>query len=60
MKTATLRDFDDLSEDNSFESPTWHKDALADSEAQVAAGKATFSDWDEAKQRIQDKVARQK
>ena len=50
----------DLSQDNGFESPEWHAEALADSERQVSDGTATFSNWGDAKQRIRRKAARSK
>ena len=51
----------DLSEnDQAFESPAWHQDALRTAEQAVTAGTAKFSDWDEAKQRLRRKVAKLK
>ena len=47
----------DLSADESkVTSPAWHAEALRHAEQQVKAGKAKFSDWDEAKQRILQKA----
>jgi predicted nucleic-acid-binding protein len=43
----------DLSKDESkFKSPAWHADALQEAQRLFKAGKATFSDWDEAKARM--------
>ena len=43
----------DLSmEDAAIASPQWHQDALHEAERLHAEGKATFSDWSEAKERI--------
>jgi hypothetical protein len=33
-------------------SPDWHGDVLAERERLIAEGKAKFSDWEEAKERI--------
>jgi hypothetical protein len=47
----------DLSQDEAkVKSPAWHADALQHAERSVKAGKAKFSDWDEAKQRIRRKA----
>jgi putative addiction module component (TIGR02574 family) len=35
-----------------LESPQWHEEVLKDREKALAAGKATISDWEEAKERI--------
>jgi hypothetical protein len=49
----------DLSRDDAqFTSPAWHAEALKDAERLVKSGKATFSDWDEAKLRIKRAAAR--
>jgi hypothetical protein len=49
----------DLSQDeNRFESPAWHEQALREAEHAVKAGKARFSDWEEAKKRIRRKAAK--
>ena len=49
----------DLSKDDDrFESPTWHAHALREAERAVKAGKASFSNWDEAKKRIRRKAAK--
>ena len=49
----------DLSrDDDRYESPAWHKDALQEAERAVASGKATFSDWEEAKERLRRKIGK--
>ena len=49
----------DLSkDDDSFESPAWHAQALHEAERVMKSGKAKFSDWDEAKKRIRRKAAK--
>jgi hypothetical protein len=49
----------DLSRDeNRYASPAWHKEALQEAERAVASGKAKFSDWDEAKERLRRRIAR--
>jgi hypothetical protein len=45
-----------VSNDSKFESPAWHLDVLKERERLVAAGKAKFSDWSEAKERIRKQV----
>ena len=48
----------DLSmEDAAIASPQWHQDALHEAERLHAEGKATFSDWSEAKERIRAAVS---
>ena len=37
-------------------SPAWHADVLAAREERVRKGASQFSDWDDAKSRIRDKV----
>ena len=50
--------WEDLSRDeDSLESPAWHEQALRETEARVKAGITQFSDWDEAKERINRKIA---
>lgn len=50
--------WDDLARhDKSLESPPWHKEILEDREQSLATGKATVSDWEEAKQRIRRNVS---
>jgi len=49
----------DLSkDDDGFESPEWHAQALREAEGTVKDGKAKFSDWKEAKKRIRRKAAK--
>jgi hypothetical protein len=49
----------DLSKDDDrFESPAWHAQALRESERAVKNGKAKFSDWEIAKKRIRRKAAK--
>lgn len=49
----------DLSRDeDQFESPAWHADALRETEQAVASGAAKFVDWEEAKKRLRRKAAR--
>ena len=49
----------DLSQDEDrFESPTWHEQALRDAEHAVKSGKAKFTDWEQAKRRIRHKAAK--
>jgi len=48
----------DLSvEEAAITSPQWHQDALHEAERLHAEGKATFSDWGEAKMRIRAAVS---
>ena len=50
--------WEELSRDeDSFESPAWHEEALRETKASIKSGKTKFIDWDEAKKRIQRKVA---
>jgi hypothetical protein len=47
----------DLSkEEQKLDSPSWHKDILADREKALANGEVKISDWDEAKDRIRKNV----
>lgn len=39
-----------------FESPAWHGEELAKTRQRIREGKAKFSDWEEAKERIRRKV----
>jgi hypothetical protein len=49
----------DLSRDeNRYESPAWHKDALEEAERAVASGTAKFSNWEEAKERLRRRIAK--
>jgi putative addiction module component (TIGR02574 family) len=50
--------WDDLArQDKTLESPHWHEEVLKDREQAFAAGKATISDWEEAKARIRRNVS---
>lgn len=44
-------------DEKALESPAWHKTVLKDREEAFATGKATISDWDQAKKRIKKKVS---
>lgn len=49
----------DLSRNESrYESPAWHKDALEEAERAVASGKAKFSDWEVAKERLRRRIGK--
>jgi hypothetical protein len=49
----------DLSQDEDrFESPAWHGQALREAERAVKAGKARFRHWEEARKRIRRKAAK--
>ena len=49
----------DLSQDEDrFESPAWHEQALREAERAAKNGKAKFTDWEEAKKRIRRKAAK--
>ena len=49
----------DLSRDeDKFESPKWHEEALRDAERAVESGKAKFSDWEGAKKRLRRKASK--
>jgi hypothetical protein len=48
---ASLRD-----QDEKVASPAWHRELIAGRKKLHAAGKTTFSDWTEAKERIRRKV----
>ena len=51
--------WEDLSRDESqFDSPAWHAKALRQTERLVKGGKAKFSDWVVAKERIRRKAAK--
>lgn len=48
----------DLTRDqDKFESPAWHAEALKETERRVAEGKAKISSWEEAKKRIRRKAS---
>jgi len=44
--------------ENRFESPAWHGEALREAQRLVKSGKAKFSDWEDAKARLRRKTAR--
>jgi hypothetical protein len=49
----------DLSkDDDGFESPAWHAQALHEAERAVKSGETQFSDWEESKKRIRRKAAK--
>lgn len=49
--------WDDLTKDETkFESPGWHKEILDNREQALTSGKVKVSDWEEAKERIRNKV----
>lgn len=49
----------DLSQDEgATDPPSWHGDALRETEQLVRQGKAKFSDWRDAKRRINRKASR--
>jgi hypothetical protein len=49
---------DDLARhQETLESPNWHEQVLQDRDEALAAGKATVSDWKEAKERIRRKAS---
>ena len=49
----------DLSGDEDrFDSPVWHEQALREAERMVKTRKAQFGNWEEAKKRIRRKAAR--
>jgi len=45
-------------EESQFDSPAWHAKALRQTEQLVKEGKAKFSDWAVAKERIRRKAGR--
>jgi hypothetical protein len=48
----------DLSQnEEAFQSPKWHEEALRETERLVEQGRAKFSDWEEAKRRIRRKTS---
>ena len=47
--------WDDLSRnEETFESPAWHKEELAATEERVKAGKEQFVDWEQAKEELRE------
>ena len=50
--------WEDITQDESaIESPAWHEKVLKDREDALASGKANFSDWEKAKERIRRDVS---
>jgi hypothetical protein len=43
---------ENMQDDDSFESPAWHAEALAETEARVKAGNAHFVDFADAKEQL--------
>ena len=41
-------------------SPDWHAEALAEAQAEFAAGRASFVEWPQAKERLRRELLRQK
>ena len=41
---------------DSVESPSWHGEVLANTDAAVARGEITFEDWDAAKRKIAKEI----
>jgi hypothetical protein len=49
--------WEDLSrEPDRIESPSWHEDVLKETQRRVESGEATFSDWEEAKVSVRDRL----
>jgi putative addiction module component (TIGR02574 family) len=49
--------WDDLCRDpESIQSPDWHKDVLEAREKEINEGKAKFTSFDKAKERIRDQI----
>jgi len=44
-------------DEKALKSPAWHETVLKDREEAFVAGKATLSDWEQAKKRIKKKVS---
>jgi len=57
-KIALMEKFwDDLCQDpEAIQSPDWHKDVLEAREKQVTEGKAKFTSFNKAKERIRDQI----
>jgi putative addiction module component (TIGR02574 family) len=50
--------WDDLAmHDETLQSPHWHEQVLKDREEALTAGKATVSDWEEAKDRMRKNLS---
>jgi hypothetical protein len=56
LMEALWSDFSD--QDSCINSPSWHHEELKDSKRLHGEGRASFSDWGEAKERIQAAVNR--
>ena len=51
--------WEDLSRNaDDFESPAWHAVELKKREKEIASGKATFMDWEQAKAEIRKQVTK--
>ncbi len=49
--------WEDLSRNpDRLESPAWHEDVLREREKRLAAGEASFMDWDQAKAHIRSRL----
>jgi hypothetical protein len=49
--------WDDLCKDQiQVASPDWHESVLVQREQQIRAGEDSFTDWQEAKKKIQDSI----
>ena len=49
--------WEDLSRnEDAFESPVWHAEALAATEKQVTAGQEQFVDWEAAKKQLRKRL----
>lgn len=47
----------DLSKNpDSYESPDWHRDVLAERKSRVEEGQEAYQDWDKAKQELRDRL----
>jgi len=44
--------WEDLSNEESIESPDWHKEALTETEARVRSGHESIIDWQDAKKEL--------
>lgn len=42
---------------DALQSPSWHEDVLREREEQIAAGEASFMDWEQAKAHIRSRVS---
>jgi len=49
--------WDDLSRNpERFESPSWHKDILEETDRRIVSGEARFVDWEKAKVEIRNRL----